>query len=896
MLGGSTFTINKPISEKHSCTEDFSMSSLRSNSNGNDAGAGAGAANTGIRSIREMFEKGGGSGASNASMSPRGLSPADSANGGERPMRKVRTSFVSVEPSGTVDVGNADAGAAVNGRGREVGGKADNAGTNGEATGTKQIATNPKLKAELDQIVAKMAANGTGEQKRSSDVSVNGGGPRIKADLVDEKKESGSPSPADRVHKPSPPIGDSLNGKDVAKTSTKQPAASEKASPAKSSSAKINGINKTNEKDETLHKSPTSTPKRSKAASLAKMTDAAPSPRNVALPTSPNSPKSVAKSASNPQDSPTKNKRSSTANAKSRISSTGGTAKASGSSSNKQTTKPSTTEKDGAGTVKKDASSTRKLSVNSAGSQKVANSKEKRTSLPQAPGTAAKLANTSGPARASIGAASATGHKKTEPAKISTSQPSLKSPKRASTLSTHLTAPTASSSAKHGPQSPNSHQQSLGSSTSTIGRKPSTMSRDKNPGFARSTMASTTARKAPSAGTAGAGASSSSTSASHSAKPASNIKKTTNTSNTAAEPKTRSSRASLPAMSSKNTHKTASSKAGSSAKTANTSTTSGPARSNSVRSPGNSFLDRMMRPTASFASKTHDKVDVKSSPPPRRSALVRTRAKPALSGTDKGASAGGGGGGAATDTGPVSRTRALQDALIGSKGRKQGGVATSRKAAPATSTDSPVKKDGAVADEKENDEKGGGSDDVGSASVEPSDDLPVTTKQDEREASASPKQAEKALNGDVLDSDKKISQSGTTEKTTPVKTIVENSADMPNSKPGPESKPEYSAKDIKAKGEKGEEVQINGEGTTRSESTASVDGGKDGGNDSTPDAKPGIGQVEQVKSAEQDRLVVAEEADGPNTSTVSVSTDTTDTTAADLIVVPTPQFDRTVIR
>ena len=877
------------------------MSSLRSSSNSNGNDAGSGTANGGIRSIREMFEKGGGSGASNAgSLSPRGLSPADSVNGGERPVRKVRTSFVAVEPSGLVDVGGADTGVAVNGKEKEgvEGSKdgtlvKDTSGTykkgNSEETdnnvvdrekgmsnvpGANQVTSNAKLKAELDQALAKSVVNGSGGQKNAGGIGTSEDTSKSQFTLVDEKKEATDKTPTAKNQNTShhsPSVNDSgLNGKSVTKTPTKQSATSKNASPVKSGLKKTNAINKDNGKGETSHKSPISTPKRSKAASLVKMSDAAPSPRNVALPKSPNSPKSVTKTAQGTHDSPTNNKSSSAANAKSRVSSIGGVPKASGSSTNKATVKPPVAKTDGAGTTKKDTPSTRKLSVSAAGSQKEANSKKKRTSLPQAIGTAAKLSGTVGSARASIGATSATSMKKSDPAKVSASQSSLKSPKRSVPLSTHLTAPTASSNAKHGSQSSQSQPKSFASSTSAAGRKPSTSLRDTNSGTVKSTVAS--ARKAPSAG-----APASSILASSSAKPASNIKKVPDTSTTAVS-KRQSLRASLPAVSSRNTDKTASSQADSSA---NASTVSRSAQASSVRSPGNSFLDRMMRPTTSFASKAHEKIDVKS--PPRRSASVRTRPKPAIGGTDKSASG-------ATNTGPVSRTRALQDALIGSKGRKQTGMAAARKITPDTNSTLSTKREGGEG--KEGDGMVNANRHITATDAESSKRQPVATKKDEQDDLTSSKHTKEMSDGVVADDSEQTFSPETKTEAKPAGKEEAKLDDTSKAEPEPGIKPEQDDHDgaqTQAGDGPSKSIQVNGDskGIVNGDSTADRNGNvagdesKEGKLNGTNNAKP---EIEQAKHTE--------EADDQNTATNT----STDATIADPFTVPTPQFDRTVIR
>lgn len=868
------------------------MSNLRSSSTGT--------ANTGIRSIREMFEKGG----SNAdSASPRGLSPADSVNSGERPTRKVRTSFVAVEPSGMVDVGGekADGAGIVNGTdgsnrnidpigSAALNGKSEphvmenkertptkegsttlqngndektrSPGVDGDKTPSKatdanQARNNPKFKAKLDQIVAKSAINGTGEQEKSGDRS-------------DSKMDSQTPprSNAERakVESKSP-----MNkGKD---TSGKSPRINGNNSNNNESIMKLtNEINRESDKSEKSTKSPLSTPKRSKAASTMNNSSSILSPRNVALPKSPNSCKSVTKSAQGMQGSPTKMKGASVANAKSRVSSSGIAAKLPGSGTEKSSVKSpssSSSAKISTSTARKDISSTRKSSITAASSQKLANSKEKRASLPPATGNAAKIPGLKGSTRASIGPNNIISEKKSDSPEEQASQP-LKSPRRSGPLSAHLTAPTASSTAKNNSQSSQSSQsqsQSFASSTSAVSRKSSTMTRDKTAGTAKLTKATSVS----------------------SARPAPNTKKTTSTSTS--NSRIQHSRASLTStLPRDSTIKSASSRTNASSSTTSATATYGTESSHSsnVRSPGKSFLDRMTRPTASFASKTHEKVDVKS-PPPRRSASVRTRQKPTLGETGRNAGSKATAGDSSSN-GPISRTRALQDALIGSKGRKQGfgastgpaaGTTGSRKGTLGSSSGPTARKE--TVKGKEGIGKDQVDDEVGSTGKEKDSEqascVPKQEKQNE-ETSTKEKAVAPSADADDHENNKQMSSSEANAEKNLKKEEEEKSDEILKAEPAPEIKPAQEDVETEIDGSIEGEKHVNGngidDGDAVANNTVNIDDKSNEG-----DSKDTVKNIADKPAAEQDI--------GQDTT---VSSDG----ISDPFVVETPKFERTVIR
>ena len=851
-----------------------------------------------------MFEKGG----SNAdSSSPRGLSPADSVNSGERPARKVRTSFVAVEPSGRVDIGaggdkvegsgtlNGTDGSAqkvdpvgnvaVNGKGEQKvvdskdgtrakedsgtlqnvnGGKTKPPGADGEkaqsmATDANPAQNNPKFKAELDQIVAKSAVNGTGGQERSNGWSGSKTDSRVqpRSNAENTKVESKSPmskskdisGKSSRVNGNNP----NNNGNAIKKT---------------------NGTNHDNNESEKSTKSPLSTPRRSKAANTMINGNSVLSPRNVALLKSPNSVKSATKSGQGMQDSPTKTKDASVANAKSRVSSSGAAAKLPGSSAEKPSVKSPSTATTYTSTARKDIPSTRKSTATVASSQKLANSKEKRTSLPSANGNASKLSSLKGSSWASIGPNAMTIEKKSDSSGNPAAQP-LKSPRRSGPLSAHLTAPTASSTAKHNSQSSQSSQsqsQSFASSTSALVRKPSTMARERTAGTAKSTAATSlpSARQAP------------------------NAKNTASTSTT--NPKRHQSRVSLPSTLSKdNTNKSASSKvtASSSTTTATTNRGSELSHSGDGRSSGKSFLDRMMRPTASFASKTHEKVDVKS-PPPQRSASVRTRQKPTLGDTGRNAGSKGTAGDG-SNKGPVSRTRALQDALIGSKGRKQGagastgpaaGAAGSRKGNSGSGSGSgPIAKKEALKG-KEGVSKGHANDHAESTNKEKDTEqvlsVPKQEEQEEHDEVTSTKEEAITPNEDAdVDNNKQTSPAEVNVKTDGEEK-EEQSDETPKVEPISERKPERKDEEAKTGGqtEEKEENHINGDSIDDGTAIVNNNGDVDGKHDEDGENKDISKNVDKPVT----------EQDGVHDTIISSDG------LGDPFVVETPKFDRTIIR
>ena len=846
-----------------------------------------------------MFEK---SGSNADSSSPRGLSPADSVTSGERPTRKIRTSFVAVEPSGRVDVGDggdkADGAGTVNGtdgsnqnvdgvwsvpvnrKGEEVavenkerihtkegsgilqngdGGKTKTSVVDGEkaksmATDANQPRNNPKFKAELDQIVARSAINGTGEQQKPEDQAVSRTDTQVQPQPTINKTKDESKSPMNK-------------SKDILAKSPR--ANGNKPNDGKNAVDIANGANHDNGESEKFKKSPLSTPRRSKAAGSMNNNDAILSPRNVALPKSPNSSKSITRTAQGMQGSPTKTKVASIANAKPRVSSSGAAAKLPGSSIEKSSVKSPSTATAGTSTARKGAPSMRKSSVTMANSQKLANSKEKRASLPPDNESTAKKPSLKASPRANVGSSKIMTEKMSDSPNDPASQP-LKSPRRSGPLSAHLVAPTASSTAKHSLQSSQpsqSQSHSFARSTSAINRKSPTMTRDRNAGTAKSTA---TAVK-PSAATSLS-----------STRSAPNTKKATSTST---DSKRQHSRASLPSTLSKGaTNKSTSSKAPASSSTIAATTTRGAESSHSsnVRSPGKSFLDRMTRPTASFASKTHEKVDVKS-PPPRRSASVRTRPKPALGETGKNV----GNKGTAVEgsgTGPMSRTRALQDALIGSKGRKQGagastgntaGTAGSRKVTPGL-----TKKE--AGKEKEGAGKGHANDEVKPMNEKSTEQVSSVPKQEEKIEVASAKEKTTTPNEDTEVDDK--NQSSLSEMNVETNETKEEKPDeIPQAESPPEANPEQGIIEAKVGGRTEEESHVNGENVAEGNVLENKNKGSEG-------EKNEDDNIDDSRNATKNNDKPATEQDNVQDTTISSDG------ISDPFVMETPKFERTVIR
>ena len=684
-------------------------------------GAGTGTGTTpGIRSIREMFEKGSNTGSS----SPRGLSPAESVTSGgdARPVRKVRTSFVAVEPSGRVTVGgglnsSAPGGGGENGisqgsasgmngangvnghvgggNGGEVAVGVDDKNAGRVEKGDDNVAGGGKatkeadLKGELSRIVSGDTANGpvngavsgTGENTKSdkNDKKENGINDSKESDVKAESKAGGKAEHTSDTATPKTADSTTLQQGSPAKSKRTEPAQPASITPTKSprtgKTSKVTTADASAAKTAVkAAKSPASTPKRVNGGSFRLSGVAQASPRNFPLPASPGS-TSKARMGRDVPKSPTASKgavsggaaslattrrKSSVANGRTsesgvdKVVSKFGLSDA-GKGQDKESGKEPPATRRKSSITAPTASNTTKPDDRRKPNTQVATQAARPERIATKPGLAKKPESS---------AATKSQSARPQPDK---SQSAVQSPRRSSALSAHLTAPTASSTAKQNSQPP---IQPFSSSTSALARKTSTIRRDRPAGSTASTISSV--RKP----------STTSTSASATSAPKTKSSSLSSSSLASSNKNVFKSTSALSPTSSFSANKRQSMRASLSATTPNI--TSAASRGTTASRPGTalpqadgSFLSRMMRPTTSSASKAHEKVDVKS--PPRRSAPVRTRAQ----GGGRG-EVGDGNEKAKTvsDAAPRSRTKALQDALIGSKGRGknvgQGGAGSVR--------------------------------------------------------------------------------------------------------------------------------------------------------------------------------------------------------------------------
>ena len=509
-----------------------------------------GSASGGVRSLRDMFEKA----PASSPPEPRGRSPAPSvASNGERPSAKIRASFVSVQPSGNVDVGSSDRAASSGVTSNPSGARRRESFSVNEADNADAL---EELKTTLSEE-KEVRKRSLGLDEKDMEVAVETGGSNTPAvpireeqamrpfnDSLRRKFENlSAPTDAPRngpLRKKSPVEGDqhlNTEQEDPKRRGLKAGSGSSSEAPARSAQGVAS--RRTDQKEKAPNRSAAS---QSNGESSANATAAAKRPHPLSLTASGD--KQIKNSQRSPlPKSPLPGRSKSTV-------------KPPRPSISQPQSKPSVT----ASRTKPQKSPTKQIAPRKApeksSGQTFGSSSRSQTGKEPAPSTAASSAPGKAyrPRASIMPLASPTSVPKLKPSSTPFTKPKPRSPTRPVALPSHLTAPTASSAAKHDLPRP--------SSSAALRRKPSVLTSDR-----------TTRTKTPTA-----------------------LHK-------------QPSRASLP---------------GNAAALARRRESQGSHTSNRPAvPPDDGFLARMMRSTASSASKTHEKPEIKS--PPRRTAVSRPK-------------------------------------------------------------------------------------------------------------------------------------------------------------------------------------------------------------------------------------------------------------------------------